>query len=91
MTNLNFIDRTSYLNWVKVWKAEYAELSDTIRQTKNDMKAAARAGNVDEESFHASRKMRLRADANQMLEARKEAKLLAQQQYVAERNTQKAA
>ncbi len=92
--NITFTDRISYLAWVKTWKAEYKAMSEDIRTIRNTMKASARADDGDE-GFHAARKHRLRGHATNMIELRHEAKRVAQEQYLAERdsrqNTKQAA
>jgi hypothetical protein len=42
MKTLNFNDRITYLAWKKEWKAEYAALSQSIRETKPKFKTLQR-------------------------------------------------
>lgn len=42
MKTLNFNDRLTYLAWRKEWKAEYAKLSQSIREAKPKFKALQR-------------------------------------------------
>jgi hypothetical protein len=74
-----FTNKAEYLTWRSQWKAEYAALSNEIREVKKDRKSKDKhiqsCAQVD--------CWRLRIKATKMLEERKKSKVLAQSQYLA--------
>jgi hypothetical protein len=81
MKTLTFTNKTEYLTWRAQWKTEYTQLSNNIRALKKGIKEAMRkrqyAGVAQNQLRH------LREYATEMLELRKQSKILAQQQYLA--------
>lgn len=82
---MNFNDRSSYLQFVRAWKAQYVQLSANQRNHKHAFNAAQR----DDRCIDAMNlAWQLRAGATQareLLKQRQEGKQLAQQQYLAAR------
>lgn len=83
--------KTEYLEFVRGWKANYAALTQEIRDTKRARKAAANAGNYDEHNALNARRQGLRRVAHQCLVVRAEMKVKAQEAYLAEREQRDAA
>ncbi len=86
-----FTDRASYLTFRAAWKAQYRDLTQDIRETRKAIKEAYQSGNPDRAGSLQSQKAHMRRDARYMLENLAEAKLEAQRQYLAERETHQAA
>lgn len=69
---ISFNDRTSYLSWRANWRAEYKKLSLTIREKKQELKAAMRSQG---DAYKLQRQIPiLKGMATSMLEQRAEAK-----------------
>lgn len=66
---ITFTNKETYLAWRAEWRAEYADLSQTIRQCRIDRDRSGR-------EFYRTR-------AREMMEVRKESKIEAQRQYLA--------
>lgn len=73
--------KTEYLDFVRNWKAEYKELSNEIRRTKEER----RVSSEPEQGILNSRRERMRKIARQMLHQRAEMKVKAQEAYLAEK------
>ncbi len=77
--NLPFNTKAEYLAWRTQWKANYAALSETIRQHKTDRKDKDSAiRSMAQGQHHVCRRR-----ATQMLEERKASKEQAQRLYLA--------
>lgn len=90
---MNFNSRETYVAAVKVWKQEYKELSETIRQYKLEFRTTE--SNLDKQTYGDSTMIELRrrhetlrsilrgskCAANSMLTERAEGKIEAQKQY----------
>ena len=74
-----FTNKAEYLTWRSQWKAEYAALSNEIREAKKDRKSKDK----NEQSCAQVECWLLRKKANAMLKKRKESKVQAQAQYLA--------
>ena len=90
MTNFTFNDRDTYTTFVRNWKTVYAETSMLIRQTKTEMKSAARTGNHDRAASLQAQREYLRGDQRRALMERQDAKEEAQRQYLAAREAEAA-
>jgi len=81
MKLISFTNKNEYLAWRQQWKAEYKNLSKQIRLLKISINEGQRnrlyVGGLQNELRD------LRAEATQMLELRKQSKVVAQQQYLA--------
>lgn len=66
---LTFTNKETYLAWRTEWRAQYAELTQTIRQCRIDHDRSGR-------EFY-------RVQARKMMEVRSESKVEAQRQYLA--------
>jgi hypothetical protein len=88
MTNFTFNDRDTYKSFVRNWKTVYAETSILIRQTKAEMKTAAKAGNHDRAGSLQAQREYLRRDQRNALRDRQSAKEEAQRQYLAAREAE---
>ena len=75
-----FFDKTSYLAWRATWKREYAELTKEIRLNK----AARKSKDPAIRSGCQYLCWKQRRQATQMLAQRKQSKITAQQQYLAQ-------
>ena len=73
-----FKTKEEYLKWRSQWQADYAALSDRIR----DKKAARKNGTIAERCTAQVWCHLLRKEATAMLEERKESKVKAQQSYL---------
>lgn len=82
--NTVFFDKPSYLAWRATWKREYTELTKEIREYKNTRKSP----DVALRAQAQYQCWRLRRQAVQMLEQRKQSKITAQQQYLTNRDIQ---
>lgn len=76
--------KTEYLDFVRTWKINYAEISDQIRETKRERKTA----DEDRQAILNARRQRMRLIAHNMLKTRAEMKIKAQEAWLAERATQ---
>lgn len=97
---LSFTDRESYLAWRKQWKAEYKEISATIRDLKFCRKTKLTDEQAAKQKEIASRPdlrgqygfnlygnlWQLQAKATEYIELRKASKVKAQEQYLASKN-----
>lgn len=80
MTTFTFTTKETYLAYRAEWKAEYAQLSNTIRETTLAIKKQHQEkGWADFQFWNLLRKSVARANA--MLEELKEAKIEAGRQY----------
>lgn len=86
-TQLNFTDRTSYLEYRAQWRAEYAELSLEIRS----LKRISKTGTQEEQSRAQSKLSRKSAEATAMLKQRAKSKALSAAQREAAQATERAA
>lgn len=82
---LNFTNRATYITAVAQWKADYKELSKTIRAAKLHYKATQRANDLGPMWKAHSELKDLSYKANQMLAERAAGKEQAQAQYLAEK------
>lgn len=80
-----FTNRATYINAVNEWKEEYKELSATIRAAKLDVKAKNRANDMGGLWRAQSNLSSLSYEAYRMLIDRANAKIEAQEQYLAEK------
>lgn len=76
-----FNSRETYLALRTEWKAEYLAVSNTIRESKNTIKNVQREGNVPGVQVYNLLRNSV-SRANTLLELLVEAKQLAQQQYM---------
>ena len=74
-----FTNKAEYLTWRSQWRAEYAALSNEIREAKKDRKSKYK----NEQSCAQVTCWQLRIKAAKMIAKRKESKVLAQSQYLA--------
>lgn len=79
MTNFNFTDRETYIEWRAQWRAEYKMLSQNIRELKLNTKNTARSGN--DASLLQMRLHSWSMKATNMLKQREKSKQLAAEQY----------
>ena len=90
-----FATKSEYLTWRSEWRAHYKTLTTEIRQWKAKRKGkpkfimpSAHASYCNIEQAHAQYQCWiLRIKAREMLEKRKESKLLAQRLYLAAKST----
>jgi hypothetical protein len=79
--NTSFNSKETYLAYRSEWKANYKNLSQEIRELRNEIKETQRAkgytGSMQYTLF------KLRAKATAMIEERKASKVEAQRQYLA--------
>lgn len=81
---ITFNNKETYLAWRGQWKAEYRGLSQSIRETKAEIKEMMRNGRwAGGQQWQLSQ---LRSEATERLELLKTAKAEAQQQYLAARS-----
>ena len=79
---MNFNSRETYLAAVDQWKTEYADLSTKIRQKKLELKSSMRE---QKSTWRLHLDLNLfQAQANSLLEERKEGKIEAQKQWLAQ-------
>lgn len=76
-----FTDKPTYLAWRTAWKENYRELAAEIREYKATRKSTD-AGLRSQAQYQC---WRLRQEAAEMLEQRKQSKIEAQRQYIASR------
>lgn len=88
--SFSFTNRETYLAYVANWKADYHANSESIRTLKRDIKKLQRAGDSEANRLQAAREY-LRRIQRMALAERAEAKLEAQQQYLAAKNPEQAA
>lgn len=89
MTNIETITtREAYIAWRSEWRTQYKALSREIRGTKYKISNTSRSGEYAGPLQNELRKLRIQA--NEMLEFRKEAKLLAGERRAAQREMEAA-
>lgn len=86
MTSLTFLNRETYLSWRTEWRAQYKNISQAIRQKKQEIKENYRSGNTDKASRGQSQLHYLRGMANNLMESRREANKL-RDAYIAQKKT----
>lgn len=79
MTTFN--SKETYLAYRSNWKAQYKQLSQSIRELTSDIKETQRANGYAGQAQY--QKLKLRAQAKAMLEELAAAKVEAQRQYLA--------
>jgi hypothetical protein len=80
---MNFTNKETYLAYRAEWKAEYKQLSASIRKAKLELKNAQREGGASWSHFRACADGK--AKAREMLDELHEAKIEAQRQWLAQR------
>lgn len=88
-TQINTNTREAYLKERAEWRENYRNLSEEIRQAKHKIKEAQRqyatGGSIVEVARSLIAYERLRGNATELLEARKQSKIQAAQNYLAAR------
>jgi len=78
-----FTNKAEYLAWRTEWRAQYAELSENIREQKLSRKDKDALIRASAQCFC----WRYRQEATALLELRKKSKVEAQRQYLAAKQT----
>lgn len=86
-TTTTFNSRDEYIAYVAEWKKKYAELSETSRATKLELKEGQRKNDIRAIYKNTALKAANRWIATDMLAQRAAAKIEAQRQYVVEHAT----
>ena len=76
--------KEEYLDFVRLWKEQYAELSTRLKKAKLDVKDAMRAGGGWREQGHV---MSLKGQAHMLLQMREQGKRVSAEQARALRET----
>ena len=79
---INFTTRETYLTWRVLWRAEYATISQTIRELKNKLKEASRINATPGVYWRIYSDLAIaRKEAKSLLTLREQSKLEAGIQY----------
>jgi hypothetical protein len=84
--NTSFNNKKTYLAYRSEWKAKYKELSQEIRELRNEIKETQRAKGYAGSMQYTL--LKLRAKATSMIEERKASKVEAQRQYLATKKSE---
>lgn len=84
MNTTKFTNKEEYLAYRSNWKAEYKQLSKDIRTLKAEMRESGHQ--ITWSEFSQLKKLKI--NATEMLEALKQAKIEAQNQYLASKANQ---
>lgn len=84
---MEFTTRATYIAAVANWKAEYKQLSIDIRAAKLAYKAAQRSNDIRDIWKTLSTLTNMQVVANNMIYDRHAAKVTAQEQYLAEKES----